>query len=154
VNRPAWSTTNRRIVLIASAVVALDQTSKATAGLLDHGILAGTIWPIRNSSALLGVVRGTALFLTVLGVVFMVVLCRTAWSKAAEGRLPAWIPALLVGGAIGNQIDRLALGSVRDFLVIPFAIVNLADIAIAVGLCALTILTITGRVDNRPAHDF
>ena len=150
--RDAWTTTNRRIVLVGTAVVALDQMSKATAGLLDHGVLASIIWPIRNPSALLGMVRGTALFLTVLGVAGMLALCHSAWSRARTGRLPTWVPALLLGGAISNQIDRIALGSVRDFLVTPVAIVNLADIAITVGLTGWVVLTITGRAAAGRAH--
>ena len=44
--------------------------------------------------------------------------------------------ALVFGGAIGNLIDRIALGGVRDFIYfksINFAIFNIADAAVTIG---------------------
>ena len=53
------------------------------------------------------------------------------------------MPALVAGGTIGNTLDRIRLGSVRDFVVTPWAIVNLADFAVAVGLVGLVIALAT-----------
>ena len=53
------------------------------------------------------------------------------------------MPALVAGGTIGNTLDRIRLGSVRDFLVLPWAIVNVADIAVAVGVIGLAIALAT-----------
>ena len=50
--------------------------------------------------------------------------------------------AVLLGGTIGNYIDRIFLGGVRDFIYfksINFAIFNVADIAITVGTIMLAI---------------
>ena len=49
---------------------------------------------------------------------------------------------LLIAGGLGNIIDRLALGYVRDWLyfeLIDFAVFNLADTGLCVG-CALLII--------------
>jgi len=44
---------------------------------------------------------------------------------------------IVLGGILGNVYDRVTLGAVRDFLDIPqVGIVNLADIAIAIGCVA------------------
>lgn len=49
---------------------------------------------------------------------------------------------LLLGGAIGNAIDRIWLGYVRDFIELPrFPSFNIADIAITLGV-VLLVLTI------------
>ena len=50
-----------------------------------------------------------------------------------------WIPTgLLLGGAIGNIIDRLASGEVTDWIKIPlWPAFNIADIAITAGVIAL-----------------
>ena len=50
-----------------------------------------------------------------------------------------WLPTgLLVGGAIGNLIDRLSHGSVTDFIKLPFwPAFNVADMAITFGVLAL-----------------
>ena len=52
--------------------------------------------------------------------------------------------ALIIGGAVGNLIDRVRLGHVVDFVSFHvgswyFAIFNVADAAISVGACVLVI---------------
>jgi signal peptidase II len=50
-----------------------------------------------------------------------------------------WLPVgLLLGGALGNIIDRVREGAVVDFLKIPmWPAFNLADVAITVGVLSL-----------------
>jgi len=50
-----------------------------------------------------------------------------------------WIPTgLLVGGAVGNLIDRLANGWVTDFIKLPlWPAFNVSDMAITFGVLAL-----------------
>lgn len=47
--------------------------------------------------------------------------------------------AAIAGGAVGNMIDRLAIGKVRDFIYLIFFNCNVADIAICVGGAAFVI---------------
>ncbi len=67
------------------------------------------------------------------------------WSKtAAEFRIARFGFALIVGGAIGNLIDRALLGHVIDYMLLhtsdwSFAIFNFADASITVG-AALVLL--------------
>lgn len=56
----------------------------------------------------------------------------------------------LIGGGIGNIIDRLLYGSVTDFLHIDFGlfrtgIFNLADVSIMIGICILIINSINQK---------
>jgi signal peptidase II len=53
---------------------------------------------------------------------------------------------MIIGGAIGNVIDRLRFGAVVDFIFVPvyilgyrFPAFNIADSAITVGVCLLLI---------------
>ena len=58
------------------------------------------------------------------------------WTKVAL--------VMIISGAIGNLIDRISLGYVRDFLyfiLIDFPIFNIADILVVVGV-GILILTI------------
>jgi signal peptidase II len=50
-----------------------------------------------------------------------------------------WLPTgLLIGGALGNLIDRLANGAVTDFIKLPhWPAFNVADISITCGVIAL-----------------
>ncbi len=76
--------------------------------------------------------------LAVVAVIFIV------WMLARHGgqRLFSWALALILGGAIGNVIDRLLHGSVVDFIQLhwhgaAFPSFNVADSAIMVGAALL-----------------
>jgi signal peptidase II len=61
--------------------------------------------------------------------------------------------ALVIGGAIGNLIDRVALGHVVDFVLLhhgswSFAIFNLADAFITTGAVAIVADEVFGRHDK------
>ena len=62
--------------------------------------------------------------------------------------------ALILGGAIGNLIDRLAYGKVIDFIEIGFAewrwpyIFNIADIGVTMGMVILIVLTLFEKEDQ------
>jgi signal peptidase II len=62
---------------------------------------------------------------------------------AHQGRMPGWVPALLVGGAASNLVDRLAFGAVHDFLATPWVVFNLADLAVAAGVGGFVLATLT-----------
>ncbi len=127
----------------AAVVVALDQLTKALVrGGLELGerqdLVAGVkLVNVRNSGIAFGflsdggalLVVGTAVAL--LALVFFFV--------THTGRPLVWLPTgLLLGGAIGNLIDRARDGSVTDFVKFPhFPAFNVADMAITVGVLAL-----------------
>ena len=72
----------------------------------------------------------------------------SAWYSAAL--------ALILGGALGNLYDRLALGKVVDFLLFHYAgwaypAFNVADSAITIG-AAILIFDSLRRRDHDPAH--
>jgi lipoprotein signal peptidase len=118
-----------------STVVAIDQLAKGAAPHLHSGLIA----PARNPDYAFGAVGGSALALiagslVVLGV-FLAVIGRLA---GRVGISPA-LPALIAGGMLGNTLDRIHYGSVRDFLVVPGGIINLADLAVAAGVLALVV---------------
>ena len=74
------------------------------------------------------------------------VLALAIWMARAKNRLSTIALGLIIGGAIGNAIDRLAYGAVVDFALFHVQIggntfnwyvFNLADVAIVAGVMAL-----------------
>jgi lipoprotein signal peptidase len=57
--------------------------------------------------------------------------------------LPAWIPGLVLGGALSNMIDRVRFGGVRDFISTRWAIINVADLCVIAGVLILPALLAT-----------
>jgi signal peptidase II len=76
------------------------------------------------------------------------------WLARAASRLSAVALGLIIGGAIGNAIDRVAYGAVVDFVLVHITtatsrfdwyVFNLADAAIVAGVIGLGIDSLTGR---------
>jgi hypothetical protein len=118
-------------VPVVGAIVLDDQLTKAAAtqaGLVAH-----------NPSYALGVVGGpTAVLIAGTIAVLAAFVAFVARPAVAFGVSPI-APALIVGGMFGNALDRIRFGAARDFLVTPWAIVNVADLAVATGIVAFAV---------------
>jgi signal peptidase II len=68
--------------------------------------------------------------------------CLVGYLVARPGRPWLWLPTgMLVGGAIGNLIDRVGRGDVIDFIKLPhWPAFNVADMAITFGVIILVLL--------------
>lgn len=75
------------------------------------------------------------------------------WLARAQGRLVALSVGLIIGGAVGNAIDRLAYGWVADFVFFHVSaadwrfnwyVFNLADVAIVAGVIGLLYESLVG----------
>ena len=73
------------------------------------------------------------------------------YHKSYENKLLRWALTLILGGAIGNLIDRVRLGFVIDFIdwhyldVYHWPTFNVADVAISVGVGLLILDMIVNR---------
>ena len=81
-----------------------------------------------------------------LGIKAAAVVALAIWLSRATTRLTALSLGLIIGGAIGNAIDRLAYGWVADFVLFHIEtaswrfywyVFNLADVAIVAGVAGL-----------------
>ncbi len=78
----------------------------------------------------------------------------TVWLARVDGRWAALGIGLVIGGALGNIIDRLRFGAVADFLdfhlgAYHWPAFNVADAAISVGLAVLVIDSLLIRPERR-----
>jgi signal peptidase II len=141
----------RLALALALLVIVADQAVKAwilyalKLPLLVTQPLAGPVWltMVWNSGVSFGFLNAqhdlTRWLLSVFSIGVAVLL--TFWVRKAERPLFAVAVGLVIGGAVGNVIDRIRLGAVADFLDVtrlffPW-VFNLADSAISVGIVLL-----------------
>ncbi|MEP7358050.1 MAG: signal peptidase II [Anaerolineales bacterium] len=139
------------VYLLAAVVVLADQYSKH---LVRTRLPLNTSWSpqpwlaqyvrvlhIQNTGAAFGIFKEAGLFFTAVAVVVTLVII------VYTQRLPAghwWMRIALgmqLGGALGNLVDRLVFGTVTDFISVGnFAIFNIADASISVGVVLLALM--------------
>ena len=129
----------RRSATLALLVIGLDQATKLGVGLLTGGHRHELLVPVRNADFSLGLVGAPTPVELLVMAAGIVLIAAYGLQLLGCGLLPAWIPGLVVGGALSNGTDRLLLGSVRDFLAIGHLAVNLADLAVLAGLLGFTL---------------
>ena len=86
---------------------------------------------------------------TLIAVVVSIVIVQWIRKLAREETLTGLSLSLILGGAIGNLIDRVLFGHVIDYIQVwlgsyPFPAFNLADSAISVGAVLLILSSFTG----------
>ena len=139
------------------AVIALDQLTKHTIGTSIRSGQVKTLIPgvlhlvnVRNTGVAFGVLSGGGGLVYALTAVALLAL--VAYLLARPERRLLWLPTgMLVGGAVGNLIDRGADGSVIDFIKLPrWPAFNVADISITFGVIILVlVLEFSGRAGDR-----
>lgn len=143
--RPRWA---RDWLFLATLliVVALDQASKAAVQMLLPERASLVLAPflrlthITNTGSAFGLFQGRTLFLIGASVVGLVVLILVYGHNHRSHPLLRWCIGLMVGGALGNLVDRVRLGYVVDFVDLGWwPVFNLADSAIVVGISGLAL---------------
>lgn len=143
------TTSSRRGAVLAgigAASIALDQLTKHWAvNALDDGRAIDLFWTFRfklhfNSGLAFSMATGRGGVLAGLGMVVLVLLVRSVLSW--PGRLPVVAGGLVIGGALGNIVDRLFRAGGDGFLgghVVDFVdaqwwpVFNVADVSLSVG---------------------
>jgi len=148
---------------IALALIGVDRGVKMLVDSMDlsvpHQIIRSFVQIIRgeNRGGLFGIVQGSAPLLAVLsiGVIIALVVYHEREHVSQATLLTVGV-GLLIGGAVGNLIDRLAFGYVLDFIDVGigslrFWTFNIADAGISVGILILLIDTaLQSRRTARP----
>ena len=150
--RRLWGPSSAQILVIATLGMAIDQAFKLWM-LFGYDIAARgrvpltpffdlvMVWNYGISYGLLQQEAGLGRWLLV-GVTLVVTILFWTWGAQATRRLQAAGFALVIAGALGNGIDRVAYGAVADFFhfhVGDFSwyVFNLADVWIVAGVAAL-----------------
>ena len=140
-----------RAALVCVVVIGLDQLTKHTLGSWLHPGQVRHVIPglklvyERNTGVAFSFLAGTgALVYVVTAVALIALIC---FLLMRPQRRLLWLPTgMLVGGAIGNLIDRIALGSVIDFIKLPhWPVFNIADTCITFGVIILVLVIERGQ---------
>ena len=136
---------NGQLFLIATAVIVLDQITKA---LVRKNLALGESWaPIpaigdffrflywQNRGAAFGTLQNAGPILTVVRIaiaLFIIVFYQKAEIKDTLMKVAL---SLMLGGAVGNLVDQFTLGFVTDFIAVGrFPIFNIADSCVTIGV--------------------
>jgi signal peptidase II len=153
------------VTLLGTALITLvlDQLSKGLIRvLLPRGEVVslggfGAIRQLRNPGTAFGIIEGRSwpLFLASIAVFAVLVVVLWRWGGPGSAAFQVGL-GLIIGGAIGNIIDRIVLGAVVDFVDIGFwpmrswPVFNLADLAIVVGVGMILIIVVKDSFRKAP----
>jgi signal peptidase II len=153
--------------VVAAIILIVDQVTKsrisATMFLGESRRVLGEFFRltyVHNSGAAFGLnLGGRWSFVVVTSLVAAFILFYYARSERTT--MARWALALILGGALGNLVDRVRIGEVVDFLHlsvsnVSWPIFNVADIAVSVGVGLLAIHLFRKEhpedVDGEPTH--
>lgn len=151
--RGAWA----RALLVAGAVVALDQLTKALViegvrrGSRDSIFLGIDLVHVRNRGVAFGLLSDGGALVVILTAAALILLL--AYFVTHPRKRGLWLATgLLLGGAAGNLVDRAAHGEVIDFIDLPlWPAFNLADTSITVGVLGLLLVLEADRKEDGDA---
>ena len=153
---------------VVVAAVAIDQATKALAeawlpfGETINVLPILSLYRVHNTGIAFSMFAGYGASLLIWGMVAVSAVVIAFWTGARDGGLIAAAGyALILGGALGNLIDRVRFGYVVDFLLLHLGdrtlfVFNLADAALTLGPALLLILylwpgaTVAGSELNPP----
>jgi signal peptidase II len=146
-----------RAGLVLLVVVVADQLSKHA---IRHGIAPGEERKVlpglefvntRNHGVAFGLSPGSHIGVTL--VIGFALLALLVYFARHATRALMWLPTgMLLGGALGNILDRMRDGSVTDFIKLPLGWppFNLADTSITLGVLLLFLALEAPRKDSVP----
>jgi signal peptidase II len=159
-----------RYLLVSLAVIVLDQWTKWLVELhLPEGVQVVVpglfnLTHVRNTGvafglfAVHGVDTGSSWLLTGLGLVALAAVGVYFGLASPRERSLLVALALVVGGAVGNLIDRVSSGAVTDFIDVyvgthHWPSFNVADSAISIGIVLLAVDSLRSRKSHRAASE-
>jgi len=135
---------------VALIVLVLDQVSKILLqSYLEVGesitVIGGLfdLTHVRNPGAAFGFFPYHTVFFIAVTVIIVLLIIYYHFHLPAEAKNLHFSLALLMGGAVGNLIDRISTGYVVDFLSLSFwpPVFNVADVAIVAGIVSFVLVS-------------
>ena len=91
---------------------------------------------VKNYGAAFNLFSGSRIFLSLISILFSIILIYIILRKNSSNIIELYAYSLILGGSVGNGIDRIFNGFVIDFInlnFINFPVFNIADLSINIG---------------------
>ncbi len=131
------------VIIAIAAMIAVDQLVKywAVSVLKEAGTIplldqVFQLTYVENRGAAFSMLRGKVWFFVVFTIVVVGIIIYLLRTGRIHGKMGRWSLYMVIGGAVGNLIDRIFRGYVVDlfdFTLIHFPVFNVADILVCVG---------------------
>ncbi len=95
---------------------------------------------VKNYGAAFNIFSGSRIFLSLISILFSIILIYLIFRKNTLNSCDLYSYSFILGGTIGNGLDRIYKGFVVDFInlnIINFPVFNIADISINIGFIFL-----------------
>ena len=95
---------------------------------------------VKNYGAAFNIFSGSRIFLSIISIVFSILLFYLIVKKHTSKLFDLYSYSFILGGTLGNGLDRIFKGFVIDFInlnIINFPVFNIADISINIGFIFL-----------------
>jgi len=95
---------------------------------------------VKNYGAAFNILSGSRIFLSLISIIFSIILIYLILIKKSSSQIDLYSYSFILGGTIGNGLDRIFRGFVVDFInlnIISFPVFNIADISINIGFILL-----------------
>lgn len=152
-----------RIIIIGLCLIELDQGIKwlvmSHFNLFDSKLIIPNFFSltyVRNTGAAFSMLEGKLSFFVLLSIAVLVYFVYFLFQSKTIKLSYQFVYSLLLGGIIGNLIDRIAYGAVVDYLDFQFgsyqfAIFNFADICIVIG--GILLFLLIWKDETHEIHD-
>lgn len=141
----------KKIARISTIVLVIDQIIKVLIQNKMQVLESISIIPsffqitfVKNEGAAFSIFSGNRFFLIGITITALIIIYISCLKNKTFSNFSIWVYSLLIGGILGNLLDRIIYGYVIDYLDVQiynydFPIFNLADICIVVGCMLLAI---------------
>ena len=126
-------------------IILIDQSTKYLMfnnynKLINKDLLLFKLEFVKNYGAAFNIFSGNRIFLSFISIVFSILLIYLILRKNTLNKFDLYSYSFILGGTIGNGMDRILKGFVIDFInlnIINFPVFNIADISINIGFIFL-----------------
>ena len=161
-NKNLWPTLKKFLIIALPIFVVFLIGDLVSKHMLDSSMQVGdsaTFLPgfidiviVHNEGSAWGMFQGMDIFIVILTFLFIIALFWFTFAEKITNPLFHIAFGFILAGGVGNLVDRLAFGYVRDFLHFEFwpsfPVFNIADICLTVGVIIFIIYVLYSLIKN------